>query len=49
MQNIDFCADHVTKTISITIFANSANKYIRVLVMLMMMINGLDVINVIDG
>jgi len=49
MQNIDFCVVHATKTISITIFANFASKYIRALVMPMMTINGLDVINAIDG
>ncbi len=49
MLNIDFYVNNVIKIIVIIIFVNYVNKFIRILEMHKMMINGLDVINVIVG
>lgn len=49
MQNIDFSADNAMKVITTMIFANFVSKFIRVLQIQMMMINGLDAIHAVDG
>lgn len=49
MQNIDFSADNVMKVTITMIFVNFVNKFIQVLPIQMMMINGLDVILAVDG
>ena len=49
MQNIDFYVNNVIKIIVIIIFVNYVNKFIRILEMHKMMINGSVVINVIVG
>lgn len=49
MLNIDSYVNHAIKIIVIIISVNFVNKSIQIPVILKMMINGLDVINVIDG